>query len=364
MRIMAYLCSMLPDREVARLVRKLLQKYLDVPVEVLEGGAHGNVHPGYRPDFQVQAGPYHFVVESKATGTTDQVASAARYLQPFAAADTGSLPIIVVPFMSQGGKAYAREQGVAWLDLSGNARIVAPGLRIVVEGKPNQFVRPGRPRNLFAPRSARVTRALLLDPTKHQTQAELARATGLNRGTVSRVVAALLDANLIERDPLDENEAASVIRVPDPRLLLEAWRDAVDFTKQHIYRFTVAARSGDALVRRAAAFLTDSHVDPAATGLAAAWYYAPYADFRTVSFYVRELPSQHQLMSVLGAREETRGANLWLVIPKDDGVRMGMNHLKGVPCVSAVQAYVDLKGHPERASDAATALRDEYLQWE
>lgn len=363
MRNIAYLCSVLNEREIARRVRGLLEKYLGASVDVVEHARGARASDRHVPDYVMTAGPFRFAIEAKAAGATDQVAAAVRQLQQFRAVDSDALLIVVVPFMSAGGRAYAAERGMSWLDLSGNAYIVAPGLRIVVEGKPNQFVRPGRPRDLFAPRSARVTRALLLEPFVPKTQAELARITGLNRGTISRVVAALIEAGFLERVSTNESAGSAVIRVVDPSLLLDAWRDGADFGAQGIHRFAVAARTGEALAKRAAAVLADAHVDPAATGLVAAWCYAPYADFRTVSFYVRELPPAEQLLAELGAREEPRGANLWLVLPKDEGVRMGMGVVNGIPCVSAVQAYVDLKGHPERASDAARAIRDEYLRW-
>lgn len=35
----------------------------------------------------------------------------------------------------------------------------------------------------------------------------------------------------------------------------------------------------------------------------------------------------------------------------------------GVPCVHPVQVYLDLKGHPERSSEAAARLRAEALPW-
>lgn len=363
MRNTGYLCSVLNDREIGRRLRELLQEYLGIPVDAAKVPKARTSSVRYDPDYVMIAGQNRFVIEAKSAGSTDQVASAIRQLQEFDDPDPAAVRMVVVPFMSAGGRSYAAEHGISWLDLSGNASISGPGIRVRIEGKPNQFVRPGRPRDLFAPRSARVTRALLLHPFTPKSQIELARTTGLNRGTISRVVAALLDTGLVERIPWTAGEAPGAIRVVDPNLLLDAWRDAVDFVAHGVHRFAVAARSGEALANRAAAVLADAHVDPAATGLVAAWCYAPYADFRTVSFYVRELPHADRLLKELGAREEPRGGNLWLVLPKDDGVWTGRQVLKGIPCVSAVQAYVDLKGHPERASDAAAAIKDEYLHW-
>lgn len=66
----------------------------------------------------------------------------------------------------------------------------------------------------------------------------------------------------------------------------------------------------------------------------------------------------------MGFREEARGANLWLVIPNDQGVFDGSDDISKIAhCVHPVQAYVDLKAHPERAQEAAAELRSRLLRW-
>src|SRR5690606_22869756 len=100
------------------------------------------------------------------------------------------------PFMEKAGRELCDKAQVSWLDLSGNARITAPGLRVWVEGRPNKYARRGRPLNVFAPKSSRITRLLLIDWKQFQTQANLARAAGLDDGYVSKVVRRLVDAQL------------------------------------------------------------------------------------------------------------------------------------------------------------------------
>ena len=68
-----------------------------------------------------------------------------------------------------------------------------------------------------------------------------------------------------------------------------------------------------------------------------------------------------ELREKLGFHEEPRGANLRLVLPNDAGVFQGAEPRDGVRCVHPVQAYVDLKAHPERATDAAAQLYAELL---
>ena len=57
------------------------------------------------------------------------------------------------------------------------------------------------------------------------------------------------------------------------------------------------------------------------------------------------------------------GANVWLVVPNDEGVFTAAAAKKGIACVHPVQAYLDLQGHPERAGEAADELRTRLLAW-
>jgi hypothetical protein len=96
--------------------------------------------------------------------------------------------------------------------------------------------------------------------------------------------------------------------------------------------------------------------------LAAAWAYEPFAAYRTATIYVKQRPGT-VTMKLIGAREAAAGANLWLVVPNDAGVFAETRALDGIPCVSPLQTYLDLKEQPERAEEATEALRRVHLPW-
>jgi hypothetical protein len=52
---------------------------------------------------------------------------------------------------------------------------------------------------------------------------------------------------------------------------------------------------------------------------------------------------------------------VWLVVPGDEAVFMGARVESGFSCAHPLQVYLDLKGHPERASEAAEVVRRRYL---
>ncbi|MEN8151654.1 MAG: type IV toxin-antitoxin system AbiEi family antitoxin [Planctomycetota bacterium] len=268
----------------------------------------------------------------------------------------GAIPLVAVPFMGEVGRRRCRQAEVCWLDLSGNAHMVAPGLRVLVEGRPNRFKRRGRPANAFAPKSARIARWLLLHPHRVMSQREIARATDMDEGFTSRIVAKL------ESDRLVRRPRGGGVQVSDPGLLLDAWREVYDFSKHHVRRGHVPARSGDALLRQLSRAFVREGIEHAATGLGAAWLLARFATFRVVTLYLRQEPAP-QLLEKASFHEEPRGANVWLVLPNDDGIFHGSAERDGIRCVHPVQVYLDLQDHPERAGDAARQLRADLLKW-
>jgi hypothetical protein len=342
------------ENEAVRQITERLAELLDLPSSEAEI-AHQTSRTSV--DALIDLGGRRFAVEWKGTGGAASVAMAAEQVQDFAArAGGGVVPLVAVPFMGRVGRERCQEAGVGWLDLSGNGRISVPGIRIVVEGKPNLFKRPGRPSSAFAPKSARIARWLLLHPDRPMTQREIAHATDMDEGFTSRIVSRLEDDGLVVR----HEDGAIVVR--DPDLLLDAWREDYTFSKHRIVRGHVAARSGDALVRDLSDRLREEGVSFAMTGLAAAWMMTHFAAFRLVSLYVVG-PPEHTIVERLGIREEAEGSNVWLAVPNDQGVFHGASCWDGIRCVHPVQVYLDLLFHPERAREAAAQLRAERLTW-
>jgi hypothetical protein len=328
--------------------RRLLSSWLD--------------HPSFRTekdgaDLVVHHGSLQLVVEVKRAAEAASVGAAVRQVKEHAARlGRRTVPVVATSFMGDVGKRLCDDAGVSWFDLSGNAHIVAPGLRIIIEGKPNRFGRKGRPSSAFAPKSARIARRLLIEPRRWFRQQELARETGLDDGFTSKIVHRLEHEALIERDKV------GAIRVRDADLMLDAWSEVYAFEKHSISRGHVTARSSEELLQRLAGALRKSQTQHAATGLAAAWLQTEFAGFRLVTLFVGAKPDA-ALLKAVGFREEPKGANVWLLVPDDAGVFDGSKDTQGIRCVHPVQTYLDLLGHPERASEAAAELRSRLLTW-
>lgn len=337
------------EREAFRLLPSLLEDLLDEDrIELTE-----ERHP---PDKGVDllvddTRGRRWAVEIKNSSRPGQVDRAAAQLDHLGR--EGFIPILVVPYMSKAGAETAERLGLNWLDLSGNAHIREEGLHVWVQGRPDRLRAAGRPSSPFAPKSARLTRTLLLDPTRWWRQKDLAGATGLDDGNVSRIVKRLIGEDLLERH---ERE----LRPRDPDLLLDAWAQDYRFDRHQVI-FGHLSGSGVEVARELDERLAKTNVVHAFTGLPAAWAMTHFARFRLTSVYVEG--DLHAIADELEMRQGEKGANVQLLRPDDGGVFAGGGDFDGLPCVAPVQAYVDLLSLPERSKEAADHLRDERMNW-
>lgn len=308
-------------------------------------------------DLTLQASGKLFVIEYKASGSIIPLKTAIENLRRVSfPSDTQAIPLVCVPFMGEAGRTVCEEAGIGWFDLSGNGWILGPGIHVRVEGRPNRFKARGRPADIFAPKSSRIARWLLIHPNEPFSQRELTRATGMDEGFVSRIVSRMVKDELVRRD-----EAGNVL-AGDPAALMAAWREKYRIQAHAWLRGHIAARTGEEALQRLAAACRERGIAYAATGLGAAWLYTRFAAFRVASLYLDEAPSFSWLAEI-GFQEEARGGNVWLIEPKDEGIFQGAGEVEGIRCVHPVQVYLDLKEHPERSAEAAEKLRKDFLSW-
>ncbi len=269
---------------------------------------------GLQVDLVQKVDDWIFVFEHKNSGDAATVSYAIESLNKYAEkVDENAIPVVAVPFMGEVGRRLCEERGVSWLDLSGNAGIIAPGLRIHVEGKPNRYKSAGRPKDVFASKSSRIARQLLIYPEKFVTQRELTRETKLDEGLVSRVVREMEKMGLLARDE------SGGVRPKDPDLRLDAWYEKYDFSKHEIIMGFMAERTSDQVLSRLSAFFEAGESDYALTGLSGAWLLSRFATFGTSTVYLRDFPTESDLKA-LGFAKGEKGSNVWLVVPNDEGV--------------------------------------------
>lgn len=344
-----------PDEvEAGRRVEKLLQEWTEEQVCV-ERQKEGNswVRDTRIWDFAVQLRGETLVGKYKRSNNVAAIAQTIEQLKE-AGRNEGERLLLVVPYMGEKGAKRCKEEEVSWMDLSGNAHLSTDSFLIHIEGNPNQYKQKGRPANPFAPKSSRISRFLLAHPNQRFRQKEIVDQTGVGRGYTSRVVRRLGEKGLVSRGKDGQ------VKVPDPSLLLDAWHERYDFSKHRALKGTVASKDSVDLTMRLARAFESASIEYAATGLAAAWLLTQFARFRIATFYLERFPEE-DLKREMGFREDPKGANVWLVVPSDEGVFYETSTREGLRHVHPVQVYLDLKGHPERSEEAADSIKSEYL---
>lgn len=291
-----------------------------------------------------------YLIEYKQNGDVSSVINGIQYLRKVKSNKNNIIKTLVVPYMHALGRQHCKEAEISWLDLSGNANITGPGIRIIIEDQPNLFKRPGRSTNVFSPKSSRVSRYLLYNQLDGFIQREIAQRTDLGEGYVSKIAGSLKSQELIQRD---EN---GYITIQDPNVLLDAWLEKYDFSKHNPIRGYIPARSGFSLIQNISATLKTEGKKYAVTGLGAAWLYTHFASFRTATIYINNFDSK--LLSLLDFSESDIGSNTIIATPNDKSIFWNLDEIEGIKCVHPIQAYLDLKEQPERAPEAMSELRN------
>ena len=203
------------EAQALRAIRELFAEWFGVPEPELD--ATREATRGDVADLVARARGVTFAVEYKGGGEAAAVTRAIEQAKTYAKRlGPSAVPLVAVGFMGRVGRELCDQAGVGWLDLAGNAHIEAPGVLVHVEGKPNRFKRRGRPLTVFAPKSSRIVRHLLIHRAEPVTQRDLSRATNVGEGFTSRLVRRLEADGYVTRD------GSGAVRVANSGLLLDA----------------------------------------------------------------------------------------------------------------------------------------------
>jgi hypothetical protein len=352
----------------------ILQRFLERPPQ-LEGGLVFSLESidDQRGWLRVHGRDHAY--QGKAIGLSVPYPSGVRRL----IAANPNVDVVLLEQASRSIDRAAVEQGVGYLDLRGRGRLIGPGFIYVVpplgagarsagadveESEQRAWdsdastASDAAPRSAsaqvspFAPKASRVVRALLAEPRRPRRLSQIADQCRMNPGNVHRVLRALMDLGLVERD-------GDIYVVGDPGSLLEAWaeraqrispRDRVSLPVYGDLRAEVE-RVLDGLNREAVV-----------SGELAAELYAPH------------LPAGHALVHCITQavdleRLQDGDRPRSLRPPRghihidfaDEGVADFGEHRGGLPLVSAQQLYVDLYRDRSRAREAAEHVRRERL---
>jgi hypothetical protein len=183
----------------------------------------------------------------------------------------------------------------------------------------------------------------------------LATATKTSPGLVSRIVNALLSDGYIRKNGQSKWPSPATYSLKEGDRLLDSWQHS-DSWKKRVQVQAYSILKNDPLEIAEAVQKALGPNTLVFTQWIAGYLRFPYTTPTVVSAYYRE----SSFPDIPFARKVTSGGNLWIILPKDEGLFLETRIEKGFPLVCDSQIYLDLLQVGQRGPDQAEALR----KWE
>lgn len=246
---------------------------------------------------------------------------------------SSQVPILMVaPYLSPRTREVLTENDINYLDLTGNVRIALdyPGLFIFTEGAsvdPNPSVRG--PRGLRGAKVGAVVRTLI-DSRPPYTGSQIAKASSVNEGYVSRILDRLIDEGLISRA-----RSGPVLDADWPALLRQRASALSLFRNTGTFRFV--ARGGIQQLLDDLRGL-ENELQPVITGSFAAVRLAPVAAPTQLVLYTM---NARRLAEQLPVLEVESGADTVLVTPENHVAMRRFSAQGGLRYAAPSQVAID-----------------------
>lgn len=277
------------------------------------------------------------------------------------ASNDGTIHIVFAPVISERVAELAIQHGISYLDGAGNCQIVddASQLAIFRKGFVNDSSPPKQKAvDLFAPKSSRILRAMLHEPTRGWQLAELATMpeVDVSVGLVHKVKQALVEERYaVVRDRL--------LYLSQPVELLQAW--AKNQPEQLLKRQFYVRGDLEKTEGMIANWCEKSNIQYALARFSAAWRYAPEVRYSVATVYLSTeafgIDRLASLEAKCGTKDVDSGANLVLFAPFDKSVFAG-RIATPEQTTSPLQTYLDLQTMAGRGVEAAKAVYDKHLR--
>ena len=268
----------------------------------------------------------------------------------------GVIPIVVANYLSPDRRNQCQEEGICFLDLSGNVFLEFDGLHVERIGFPNRFPEKRRGRGPFSDKASLILRAGLSDPEKLWGIRELAQSIGLDPGFVSRMAQELEKRNYVSR--ID-----SKLKLREPKSLLEDWVREYDYKRNQEVRYFCLAKDPEEIIEKVVAAQIPDDVTYALGLHAGANLIDPYSVYKEVHIYAENKEVINWFMEKMKLREAEEGANLIFLLPYyKHSVFYGKQRIRGVWVVSDLQLYLDLHNYPIRGLEQAEHLYERRLR--
>jgi Uncharacterized protein conserved in bacteria len=340
-----------------KIIDALSEALNDVPFLTVRTARKPHIKKGEVPDAILEAKSNDnkiltFIIEIKNNGQPRLIREGINQLMRYKEAYSGAYGIIAAPYISPTSAMICKKNGVGYIDMAGNCRLVFDKIYIVREGKENPFSVKRDLRSLYSPIATRVLRVLLCNPGRIWKTIPMAKETEVSVGQTFNVKKLLKDREWIE-------ESKGGFRLIKPDLLLAEWAENYSFRKNTVGNF-YSMKSLAEIETKLAAECTSRKIPYALTGLSGAARLTPGIRYQSVMAYVGRI--DEELRKEIGLKEAPSGANATLLEPYDVGVFYNASERQGINVVSGPQLYLDLKNYKGRGEEAAQTIYEKVLR--
>ena len=277
-------------------------------------------------------------------------------LKSYVSHDKDLVPIIIAEYLSPERREQCRDEGVYYLDLSGNIFIKHKSLYIERIGFPNLYPEKRKGRGVFSDKASIILREAFKDIKKQWGVRELARSIGLDPGFVSRMAKELEKRNYISRKD-------SKFRLQDPESILKDWVHEYDYKKNKEVRFFCLSKGPGEILEKIKRLRIPEKIKYAFGFHAGANLISPYAVYNELHIYIQDKDSIKWFVKNLELREVEEGANLIFLLPfYKNSVFYDKQKVKNLNIVSDLQLYLDLYKYPIRGIEQAEHIYESRLK--
>ena len=324
----------------------------DVPFVKIEIVSSPVLSPGCNPDFyiatQIENKTCNLIVEVGTNGEPRFARQAVNQIFRCRSEFPGDYPIFIAPYISPRSAAICLEADIGYIDFAGNCHLSFQNIYVHKEGKPNPYTNKRYLKSLYSPKAERILRVLLMSGPREWKVEELAKEASVSLGQVSNVKKLLADREWINSQPVG-------FALSEPYELLEEWSQNYNYQRNKISEFYTTRSSGDIEISLER-FCREEKWLFGLTSISGAAYFPPAARYQRMVAYVKG--DVNEIISKFDLEPISRGANVILLEPYDEGVFYESQSRSGAEVVSPVQIYLDLKNFGELGQEAAESFFD------
>lgn len=266
------------------------------------------------------------------------------------------VPVLAARYLSPQRRSICRDEGICFMDLSGNVFIKYKSFYVERVGFPNKFPEKRMGRDPFSDKASLILRAMLKGGEYLWGVRELAQETDLNPGYISRMARELENRAYITREK-------SKLKLRDGKGILDDWVRNYNYKKNRLFGYFVMSENPADIFGKISSLKIPADIAYALSVHAGANLVAPYAIFQEVHMYVADEKALSYFQKQLNMGRADQGANLFLMLPfYKHSVFYDSRIVKKLRVVSDLQLYLDLHGYPLRGLEQAEHLFDRKLK--